>query len=66
VVEITPFSASNGGSMHQKQPPANVAVAGWADCSARGADVVMNTTARATPTPSFAPPHITVLLITSP
>ena len=30
-VEITPSSLSNGGSMHQKQPPANVAVASpWA------------------------------------
>jgi hypothetical protein len=27
VVEITPAVLSNGGSIHQKQPPANVAVA---------------------------------------
>jgi hypothetical protein len=27
VVEITPGSLSNGGSMHQKHPPANVAFA---------------------------------------
>jgi hypothetical protein len=42
VVEITPLSSSNGGSMHQKQPPAKVALA---VCALPGAGVAKNNSA---------------------